>query len=60
MVIIKCETILPADSFATVWTQLVKMAVCGVILLPPGFTLLNEVPPDTEIVVIKQKEEPEA
>lgn len=57
MVIIKCNQILKDGQFANTWKSLCRMAAAGVILLPPGFELLNEVPADTEVVVVKNKEE---
>lgn len=56
MVIIKCKFFMKNEQFAQTWENLHKMAQLGVILLPPGFELLNEVPPDEEIVVVKKKE----
>lgn len=56
MIIIKCNEFLNDKQFAKSWENLYKMAQLGVVLLPPGWELLNEVPPDTEIVVVKGKE----
>jgi hypothetical protein len=56
MVIIKCNALLPADDFINLWRGFVEMAETGVLLLPYGCDLLNEVPPDTEVVVVKPGE----
>lgn len=56
MVIIKCNIHLKADEFTKTWEGLVEMADSGVILLPPGMELLNEVPADSDIIVIKEDE----
>jgi hypothetical protein len=56
MVIIKCNQILKDTQFAKAWESLYRMKELGVILLPPGFELLNEVPADAEVVVVKDKE----
>ena len=56
MIIIKCNALLSDEQFAKAWENLYRMAELGVVLLPPGWELLNEVPADTEIVVAKDKE----
>lgn len=56
MVIIKCNQLLKPKEFVEAWETLCNMKAAGVILLPPGFELLNEVPPDSEIVMVKRKE----
>jgi hypothetical protein len=56
MVIIKCNHLLKDKQFLETWKSLCRMAAVGVILLPPGFELLNEVPADAEVVVVKAKE----
>lgn len=56
MIIIQCECFLSAECFTKTWEGLVAMAKTGVMLLPPSFTLVNEVPPDTEVVVVREKE----
>jgi len=56
VVIIRCKIMLKAEQLCAVYDGLVEMAKNGVILLPEGFELLNEVPPDEEIVVIKKGE----
>lgn len=53
MVIIKCNVLLSSGDFVKTWRGLLEMAETGVILLPPGCDLLNEVPPDTEICMVK-------
>lgn len=53
MVIIKCNTFISSVEFTKLWEGFVKMAKTGVILLPLGCDLLNEVPPDTEICMVK-------
>lgn len=55
LVIIKCNVILRGREFHELWEGLVKMARKGVILLPPGCELVNEVPPNPEIVVIGEE-----
>lgn len=54
MVIIKCNSMLKAAEHDWMWRRLVNMSKSGVILLPPGFELLNEVPADADIVVVKE------
>ena len=54
MVIIKCNIHLKADEFTKTWEGLVEMADSGVILLPPGMELLNEVPADSGIIITKE------
>ena len=56
MIIIQCELLLNSKDFSALWESIARMAVTGVVLLPPGCTLVNEVPPDTEVVVVKKKE----
>lgn len=56
MVIIRCNTLMKQEQFLKIYDGLVEMAKIGVILLPSYCELLNEVPPDTEVVVVKEKE----
>lgn len=56
MIIIQCECLMSAECFTKAWEGLVAMAKTGVMLLPPGCTLVNEVPPDTDVVVVREKE----
>lgn len=55
MVIIRCRALLPPEVLDKLHDNLVEMAKTGVILLPSSCELLNEVPPDTEVVVVKEK-----
>ena len=55
MVIIKCNIHIKRDEFLALHTGLTEMAKTGVILLPAYCELLNEVPPDTEVAVVKEK-----
>ena len=56
MVIIKCMLMMKQEKQKELHDAIAEMAKTGVILLPAYCELLNEVPPDTEIVVIKEKE----
>lgn len=56
MVIIKSNLYVQEEDRWRLYNELVEMANRGVILLPPFCELLNEVPPDAEVVVIKEKE----
>lgn len=53
MVIIRCKVMLKKEQFLVAYDGLVEMAKSGVILLPDSFELLNEVPPDEEVVVVR-------
>lgn len=57
MIIIQCEHFMTAECFTKTWEGLVAMAKTGVVLLPIGCTLVNEVHPDTEVVVVREKQE---
>ena len=57
MVVIKCHALLTRGQFRELHDDLVEMAKTGVVLLPPGCELLNEVPPDTEVIVVGEKGE---
>jgi len=56
VVIIKCMLMMKQEKQKELHDAIAEMAKTGVILLPAYCELLNEVPPDTEIVVIKEKE----
>ena len=56
MVIIRCNLFVKAEGMAKLHAELVRQADTGVILLPCGFELLNEVPADEEIAVVIPKE----
>ena len=56
MVIIKCTVMMRQAEQKQLHAAIAEMAKTGVILLPAYCELLNEVPPDTEVVVIKEKE----
>lgn len=56
MVIIKCNINLRTDDFNTLCRSIKTMADTGVILLPSFCDLVNKVPADTEVVVIKEGE----
>ena len=55
MVIIRCNAIMKPERLVEAYNDIVEMAKKGVILLPACYELLNEVPLDTEIVVITPK-----
>lgn len=57
MVIIRCNSLMRRDNFFELHADLVNMARTGVILLPDCCELLNEVPADTEVVVVKNEED---
>ena len=58
MIVIKCNTNVNAKSLVELWESFVTMAKTeGIILLPPFCELLNEVPNDPDVVVVKDKEE---
>lgn len=54
MVILRCNVHVKKDKFAQLYEELVAMYERGVILLPPSVELLNEVPPDTQVVVVSR------
>lgn len=56
MVVIGCKVLMRTEDFRAMHSALVKMAKTGVILLPSGFELLNEVPADEEVVVVRKGE----
>ena len=56
MIVIKCNTNISAKDHALLWESFVRMAETGVILLPPFCDLLNEVPDDPDVVVVRDKE----
>ena len=56
MVIIKCLALMKREQFYNLYAILVEMAKTGVILLPGYCELLNEVPHDEEIVIVKKGE----
>ena len=55
MIIIRSKVKLKKEQFLIAYDGLVEMAKTGVILLPDIFELLNEVPPDTEVVLVKER-----
>ena len=57
MIIIQCSLLLNSKDFSALWESIARMAATGVVLLPPGCRLVNEVPPDTEVVVVRNKKE---
>lgn len=57
MIIIRCNALIKDEALAELWAAFQFMADRGVILLPASCELLNEVPPDEEIVVIKKGEQ---
>lgn len=54
MIIVKCNYLLDTASHDKLWRHLVSMAESGVIVLTPGLELLNEVPADAEISIVKE------
>jgi len=56
MVVIGSRVPLKAEDHSAVHKMFVDMAASGVILLPPGFYLLNDVPADADIVVVEEAE----
>lgn len=56
MIIIRCKAFIKNEQFDRLYRDLLMMAANGVILLPEPCELLNEVPPDEEIVIVKKKE----
>ena len=56
MVVIRCNVMPKKEQFLVAYDGLVEMAKTGVILLPESFELLNEVPHDEEIVIVKKGE----
>lgn len=57
MVIIKCNFNARGETLQALWEDFCTMASKGVIVLPCFCELVNEVPADSEVVVIKSKEE---
>lgn len=55
MVIIRCNVPLKKDVLQRMREAFVAMAKDGVILLPDFCELVNEVPPDTDIVVVSER-----
>ena len=56
MIIIRCNALIRREQFYELYGAIVEMAKNGVILLPESCELLNEVPPDEEIAIIKKGE----
>ena len=56
MVVIGSRVPLKAEDHSAVHKMFVDMAASGVILPPPGFYLLNDVPADADIVVVEEAE----
>ena len=56
MIVIKCNALMKEEQFYKMYDVLVEMAKIGVIFLPECCELLNEVPYDTEVLVVKAKE----
>ena len=55
LVIIKCSCFIRHDELRRLWADFVEMKKEGVIVLPVGCELVNEVPPNPEIVVIGEE-----
>ena len=56
MVIIKLNAVVNGEDFVTIMQGIQNQAKTGVILLPSFCDLLNEVPADEEIQIIRQDE----
>lgn len=56
MIIIGCKAFIKPEQFVDLYTGLVGMAERGVILLPNCCELLNEVPADEDVVVVRKGE----
>lgn len=53
MLVFKVPTV-DRDALCKIEENLRRQAKTGVVVLPPGIDLLNEVPPDEEIMVVQQ------
>lgn len=56
MIIIRCNAIVKREKLYEIYDTVTEMAKTGIILLPSYCELLTEVPHDTEVVVVKEKE----
>ena len=57
MIVIRCNRNISAKDHVALWESFVTMAKTeGVVLLPPFCELLNEVPNDPDVVVVRDKE----
>ena len=56
MIVIRCNSRIDGKALAAFWESCVNMAKTGVIVLPPFCELLNEVPDDPDVIVVRDKE----
>lgn len=56
MIVIRCNVLMKEEGLEQLHEDFVTMLSSGVILLPAFCELLNEVPPDDEVVVVGKKE----